>query len=296
MRVKVAAVQPNSFRGKDEQQNLQRALDYLDEAAGLGAQIVSFPEGYPGPYNGDLTWSAHVAMSAKARERVLYVVYGTVDPVPDEDGVYHLALRLLGPHGQLIGTYHRVQPNTPDVDRVLMRNKIIAPGNTLSVYETTIGRVGLLICSEVWCPELPRLLALQGVDILVAPIGGLIYELREAWRSVLWTRAIENHCYVVTSQHLYGMEDGLAMIAGPEAILTETTRPGVLMAEVDLDRLAWLRTHSQTLEIPKPYKAIPGLLRYRRPELYGPLAQSSEDLYDFHYYKTRVESLGPASN
>jgi predicted amidohydrolase len=172
-----------------------------------------------------------------------------------------------------------------------MGNKIIAPGNALQVYDTAGCRTGLLICSEIWCPELVSVLALQGMDILVAPIGGLVYELREAWRAVLWTRAIENHCYVMASQHLYGMEDGLAMIAGPEAILAETKGPGVLTADLDLDRLIWLRTHTQTLELPKPYKTIPGLLRYRRPELYNLLMEPAADTYDFYYYKKLQREL-----
>ena len=287
MRMKVAVVQPNSFRGKEEKRNVDRALAYVDEAARAGARIVTFPEGYPGPYNSAPTWSAHEALADRARRHDVFVVYGTVDPVPGEQGTYYLALKFLGPGGELLGTYHRVQPNTPEVDTVLMGDKIIAPGNELRVYDTAVGRIGFLICSEIWCPELPRLLALQRMDVLVAPIGGLVYELRDAWRALLWARAIENHCYVLTSQHLYGMEDGLAMIAGPERIEAESTQPGVITADIDLARLEWLRTHTQTLQLPKPYRAIPGLLRYRRPELYRPLAEPLDDMYDFHYYKKR---------
>jgi 5-aminopentanamidase len=287
MRVKVAAVQPSSFRGDEEPMNLERCLAYLDEAAHVGAQIVSLPEGYPGPYNSAPTWSAHEAIARKAREHGIYVIYGTVDPLPGEEDVFYLALKFVGPDGDLLDTYYRVQPNTPEVDRVLMGEKVIAPGTRLWVRETAVGRVGVLICSEIWCPELPRLLALQGVDLLFAPIGGLLYELRETWRCLLWARAIENHCYVIASQHLYGMEDGLAIIAGPEAILAESKEAGVLITEVDLDRLTWLRSHTQTLSLPKPYKSIPGLVRYRRPELYEPLARPQSGLYDFFYYKKK---------
>jgi predicted amidohydrolase len=285
MMAKVAVVQPQSFRGPEEERNVERALNYLDEAARQGARLVSFPEGYPGPYNSAPTWSAADAIAERARRLGVYVVFGTVEPAPQYAGAYHLALKLVGPDGALLATYYRVQPNTPEVDRVLMGDKVIVPGDELRVHASEVGRLGLLICSEVWCPELPRLLALQGMEILVAPIGGLVYELREAWRTLLWARAIENHAYVLTSQHLYGMEDGLAMIAGPERIEAESAGPGVLTAEIDLSRLEWLRTHTQTLQLPKPYRAIPGLLRYRRPDLYGPLAEPQADQYDFYYYR-----------
>lgn len=286
MLTRIAAVQPRSFRRAEEPQNLEYALRYLDQAAEAGAKLVTFPEGYPGPYNYTADWSPFEAISQKAREHKLYVVYGTVDAAEDEqEGTYRLALKFVGPDGNLIDTYYRIQPNPPEVDRVLMGNKFIAPGERLVIHDTPIGRIGLLICSEVYCPELPRLLALQGVEILVAPVGGLVYELSATFRCIHWARAIENLCYVVTSQHIYGMEDGIGMIAGPEAILAERRDAGLIIADCDLDRIRWLRNQRQSLTLPKPYKVVPGLLRYRRPELYGKIAEPQEDLYDFYYYR-----------
>ena len=55
-RVTVAASQPRTFRGKDEPANLECALAAIAEAARAGAQIICFPEGYPGPYSGSLTF------------------------------------------------------------------------------------------------------------------------------------------------------------------------------------------------------------------------------------------------
>lgn len=289
MIIRLAAVQPRSKRGLEESCNLDAALFHLDQAAQAGAQLVVFPEGFPGPYNGQTDWSAFDAISAKARQHKLYIVYGTVDPADDEsEGTFRLALKFVGPDGQLIDTYYRVQPNQPEVDRVLMGNKIIAPGERMVIHDSPIGRIGLLICSEVFCPELPRLLGLMGVDILVAPVGGLVYELADSFRCMHRARAIENLCYVVTCQHIYGMEDGVGVITGPEGILAERKDAGLIVADVDLDRLQWLRSQRQSLGLPKPYKVVPGLLHYRRPELYGPLTEPRES-YDFYYYRQLQE-------
>lgn len=290
MIIRVAAVQPKSKRGDEEFCNLETALLHLDEAAKAGAQLVIFPEGFPGPYNGRTNWSAFEAISAKARQHELYVVYGAVDPAEEEpEGTFRLGLKFVGPDGELIDTYYRVQPNPPEVDRVLMGNKIIAPGERMVIHDTPIGRIGLLICSEVYCPELPRLLGLMGVDILVAPVGGLVYELRDTFRCIHWARAIENQCYLLTCQHLYGMEDGTGVITGPEGILAERKDAGLILADLDISRLHWLRSQRQSLGLPKPYKVVPGLLRYRRPELYGPISEKQDDLYDFYYYKQLQE-------
>src|ERR671939_1596977 len=107
MQVRVAAVSPRCVRGEHEVQNVARALAAIDEAADQGAQIICFPEGYPGPYNGPPSYSALEPLSAKARERGVYVIAGMVERAP-QDGpteVYHLTLKLIGPEGGVRGTY-----------------------------------------------------------------------------------------------------------------------------------------------------------------------------------------------
>jgi hypothetical protein len=121
--------------------------------------------------------------------------------------------------------------------------------------------------------------------VLFAPTGALLYELRETWRNVVWTRAIENLFYIATCQQLFGMEDGLGMLAGPERIMVERKEPGMVVGDCDIDRLHWLRDRDESLDLPKPYKVVPGLLRFRRPEIYGKLADTSVEHYDFHYFR-----------
>lgn len=69
-------------------------------------------------------------------------------------------------------------------------------GNNLEVYETDIGKVGILICYDVEFPELPRLLAEQGMQILFVPF---LTDTQNAYmrvRCCAQARAIENECYV----------------------------------------------------------------------------------------------------
>ena len=77
-------------------------------------------------------------------------------------------------------------------------------------------------------------------------------------------RAIENLIYTVASQSLYGVEDGIGMIAGPEGILTENIGEAVLVAEIDFERQQWLRDQDEKIEMPKQYKVVPGLLRWQK--------------------------------
>jgi predicted amidohydrolase len=149
------------------------------------------------------------------------------------------------------------------------------PEADLEVHETDIGGIGLLFCSEVYSPELARALTLKGADILLYPTGGLIYELTETWKTMIWARAIENLVYVCATQNIYGTEEGIGTIAGPEGVLAASPRAGMLVADLDLDRLAELRGLDQRLDLPMPYRVIPGLIRWRRPDLYGSLGAST---------------------
>jgi predicted amidohydrolase len=285
-KIRVASVQPRAYRKQAERHNLELAVQYLDEAAAAGARIVTFPEGFPGPYWDHPDWSPFEPIAAKARQHGMYIIYGTVDRAEEKaPGIYCVALKFVGPDGKLIDTYQRLQPTPEEVNRVLTGDKVIAPGQRLVVHDVDGVRVGMLVCSEIFCPELARLLALEGAEIILAPIGAMVYELREVWRCILWARAIENLCYVVTCQNLYGMEDGLGLIAGPESILVERREPGLIVADCDIDRIRWLRSQQESLELPKPYKVVPGLLEYRRPELYGKLVDELLPHYDFYHYR-----------
>jgi len=286
MIVSIAAVQPKTFRADREEENVSEALIAIERAADQGAQLVTFPEGYPGPYFGPLTYSPLDTLCQKARVCNVHVVASWMEPATDVgDNVFRLALKLIGPNGELIGTYHRSQPNTDDVAKGLFPGKFVVPGQELPVFETSIGTIGMLICSEIWWPELSRVLALKGADLIVAPIGGMLYEIRQTWRNIVWARASENMCYVAVSQNIFGKEDGLAMIAAPEEILAESKKSDIIYANIDLDRIKWLRQSEETLELPKAYRSIPGLFKDRRPELYGKLIEPNSDARDYYYFQ-----------
>ena len=56
---------------------------------------------------------------------------------------------------------------------------------------------------------------------------------------------------------------------------------GLIAADCDLERARWLRATDDSMREPKPFDSLPGLLRARRPELYGALTEPREGLYDY---------------
>jgi len=270
MKVKVAAVQTQTFFEDDEQrQNIERALHYVAEASAMGAQFICFPETYPGPWKTPLSYSPVEALEAMARKHGVYIVAGANCPVPGNPTRGYCSQILVGPQG-LIGRYNRTTPRGPWIYKGgRFWDFDYQEADELPVFETPLGKVGILICSEVYSPELSRVLALKGAEILFLPAGISKYELHETWRNLIWSRAIENLAYTVTCQNIFGAEQGLAMICSPEEILAESLKPGILVAECDLERIRWLREQKDLYGPPMPWRAKPGALRdWRIPGLY----------------------------
>jgi predicted amidohydrolase len=270
MRVKVAAIQPKTFLEPDEQkQNIQKAREYIAEAASQGAKLICFPEAYPGPWKAPLSYSPVKALEEMASRHGVYIVAGANWPVPGRPEKGYCSEILVGPKG-LIGRYNRTVPKGPwiykggrywDFD--------YQESDELPVFDTPFCKVGMLVCSEVYVPELSRILALKGAEIIFLPAGVCKYELHETWRNLIWSRAIENLAYTVTCQNILGAEHGLAMICSPEEIVIESIKPGIIIAECDFERIQWLRQERDAYGPPMPFRAKPGVLRdWFRPEIY----------------------------
>lgn len=272
MEIRLAAVQPRSGSGPGEARNAAEALDWLDRSAEAGADLVVFPEGYPGPANPANDYDAFGPLAERAATRGLHVVASRIEPAGD--GGHHMTLQLIDDSGDTAGVYRRTTPRGPYVYRDLDAwgfDYLEAPERP-AVVETRLGRIGLLICSEVYVPELSRILVLEGADVILYPAGGAINELLATWRTMLWARAIENLVYTAATQNLYGGdEEGVGTIAGPEGILAQSADEGLLLANLDLGRLRFLRAEEERIEFPKRYRTVPGVLRWRRPELYEAL-------------------------
>ncbi|MBI3078955.1 MAG: carbon-nitrogen hydrolase family protein [Deltaproteobacteria bacterium] len=309
MKVKVAAVQPEAHWGEEEWRNAERALKYVDEAAATGAKLITFSEGYPGPSHGPLDSGGRLscrpmdAMRDKAREHRVYIAASDLEPNPAIPETYFLTLKLIAPSGQILANYRRVQPDHQYLNAYLHGGRRhVLPGEELMVVPTELGNIGLLICSELFCPELARIEMLMGAQIIIAPVNGQHSRTRprlsETWRCVARARAAENLLYVVCTQNIFQSgAQGVGIIAGPEEAIAVSPDPGVIVGELDLERIAWYRTRYYNPEFFVPpdderfiTRCRPGQIHDRRPELYGRLTQPQEDAFDYHYSRRGLEA------
>ncbi len=293
--VRIAAAQPASFSGGEEHRNAAQACAFIDEAAAAGAAYVVFPEGYPGPYSGPMENDALDRVRERARARRLWVSAGRLEhgALPD---TYHIAHLMIDDQGEIRARYRRVQPNHPVFNAYLMGGRHhVLPGDELMTADAPFGRIGLLICSELFVPELSRILMLRGADLIVAPGGGVHgptrTRLQETWRAVARARAAENLLYVAVTQNLFGgSRQGRGCIASPERMLAQRDDPGLILADLDLARLQAVRSRYYDEEILSPpgpgdevYGCRPGQSHDRRPELYGELTRPQADAFEYHY-------------
>jgi predicted amidohydrolase len=300
--VRVAAVQPPSFSGAEEHRNAAQACAFVDEAADGGASYVVFPEGYPGPYSGPMENDAVERVRERARARRVWVSCGRLErgTLPD---TFHITHVLVDDEGEVRARYRRVQPNHPVFNAYLMGGRHhVLPGDELMTVDAPFGRIGLLICSELFVPELSRILMLRGADLIVAPGGGVHgptrTRLQDTWRAVARARAAENLVYVVMNQNLFGGSvHGRTCIASPERMLAQRDDAGIAFADLDPARLDALRSRYYDEEMLSPPAAPeqvffcrPGQSHDRRPELYGELTQPQPDAFAYHYERRGLDT------
>ncbi|MFL6393840.1 MAG: nitrilase-related carbon-nitrogen hydrolase, partial [Nitrososphaeraceae archaeon] len=121
------------------------------------------------------------------------------------------------------------------------------------------GNIGLMICYDIRFPELSRILAINGADILVVPsawVHGIMKE--EHWQTILKARAIENGSYVVAPDQVGHVFSGRSMVVDPFGIvmLDMGNREGMEVIEIDKSR------------IQKARESLP-LLKNRRTDVYN---------------------------
>lgn len=238
---KVAAVQMGYDSGGREA-TVSKALKFIDEAASQGAELVVLPEVFnmrydsvvgqydvktyelaetiPGPTTN------RVAM--KAKELGISIVAPIFERVID--GEYYDSAALLGPDGELTGKYRKT--HIPGFGKWLER-MYFKPGSEYPTFQTSVGRLGILICWDRHFPENWRTLTMAGAQIVVVPAAVPRWHT-ETIEYVTRTRALENGIFAVMANRP-GREDspndsveytGSSLIVSPE---------GEVLAKAGLD-------------------------------------------------------------
>ncbi|MCS7061020.1 MAG: carbon-nitrogen hydrolase family protein [Anaerolineae bacterium] len=209
--VRVAAAQFSPRLG-DIPYNLAQITAWLERAVEGGADLTVFPEcaltGYVVSSGAEaralaqpLDGEAIRALIALSAARQTHCVIGTL--LAQEERVYNAAL-LIGPLG-LIGLYHKAHLPFCGADRYIERGDA-----GFHVFDTQLGRIGLLICYDLRFPEAARTLALRGADMIALPTNWPT-GAETAPEFMARARAFENRVFVIACNRV-GVERGVRFI------------------------------------------------------------------------------------
>jgi predicted amidohydrolase len=168
-----------------------------------GAELVVLPEtastGFMTGLRAEQLWDVVSAvpgpvtepLQQAARDLGVHLVWGTYERGA-ERGVIHNASVLIGPDGEVLGVYRKTHPFCTEL---LSRGGWVTPGDEVSVVETPLGRIGQIICFDGDYPELSRVTAVRGAEIIVRPSA--LLRSADIWELTNRSRAYDNHVFVI---------------------------------------------------------------------------------------------------
>lgn len=230
--VRLASVNYRPEGAEGGVENVRRLAEFVRNSLTKPADLIVFGEGVT--VVGSTKRYAEVAEPAQgytaqilgelAREKKTWVVAGIYER--EGDFLYNTAI-LLDREGKLAGKYRKVMLPREEIERGL------SPGDRLSVFETDFGKLGIMICYDVFFSEPAKALAMQGAEVVAMPIWGGNEVLAKA-------RSIEGRFTLVASGY-----DHPTYVQDPygERVASAPQNRSVAYAEVDLNqryRERWL--------------------------------------------------------
>lgn len=145
---------------------------FLDSAGKRGCDVALMSEFFVSGIN-EMDGPAIQMMSTKAKQWNMYVS-GTIILRRDREDVIHNSALLYDRKGELVGIYDKVNLYDPELDYGT------SPGESVRVFKTDFGMVGIMTCYDSWHPAVAKLLALKGAEIILFPSAGYYMQLIHA--------------------------------------------------------------------------------------------------------------------
>ena len=152
-------------------------------------------------------------VQAAARDLGVHLVWGTYQRGPERGVVFNSSV-LIGPGGDVLGVYRKTHPFCTELRS---RGGWVTAGDEVSVVETPLGRIGQIICFDGDYPELSRVTAVRGAEVIVRPSA--LLRSADIWELTNRARAYDNHVFVVGA-NATGLDPAGTIYFGNSMIVT----------------------------------------------------------------------------
>ena len=273
--IRAAVIQ--AYSNMPKQEAIEKHCELVANAAAAGAKVICLQEIFHGPYfpaEQDPKWYSMAEPEdgpTVSRMRELARTHDTVLVVPffeeAQTGVYYNSAVVIEADGSVVGKYRKT--HIPQVGPCFWEKFYFKPGNLgYPVFDTSVGKIGLLICYDRHFPEAARALGLKGAELVFNPSATVESLSKHLWELEQPAHAVANG-YWIAAVNRVGVEKplsdarfyGSSYFCNPRGEIVaqaSDSEDEVLVADIDLDMVREARNGWQ-------------FLRDRRPETYDEL-------------------------
>jgi predicted amidohydrolase len=254
----------------DIKSNLARMSNWIDKVSSSEPDIVCFPELSACGYNPEIIGDkySHLSdsipgyiteyMRKKSEEYNLYIILGLVEHDDKARKLYNSTV-ILNPEGSIEGVYRKTH-------LLGLEKKFFTPGDIYPVFQTVFGKIGIMICYDAGFPEVARILALKGAEIIFLP-SAWRFEDKNTWDINTRSRALENSLFLLGVNRV-GIEGKLHLFGNSRLI---NPRGDIIVnAQTDVETSISMSIDLNSI---KDYKGYYQYLDDRRPETYTNLCK-----------------------
>jgi predicted amidohydrolase len=261
----------------DKEYNIKLMEKNIQEASQKDADLIVFPElALTGYLCRDLVYElAEPIPQGQSIKRItkiakrenVHIAFGMLEHSEKVSAVIYNTAVLVGPSG-VIGKYRKMHLPTHSI---FEEKRYFRPGYETPVFKTSLGKIGMIICYDVYFPELTRILKLKGAQLIVC-ISASPSTRRGFFEALTVARAIENTIFL-SFTNLVGIEDGLQFWGGSR--LVAPSGNVIMQAKYDEEDLVVAKINYADM---KRVEAFVPTLRDLRPEIFDEMKREAQNL------------------
>lgn len=248
--------------------NVRKAEGLVEKAAGNGAALVCLPEAFNTGYLGSeipamkekaetLDGPTTVAMRNLAKRLGIYLVAPII--IKTDTGEVENTAVFVNKMGEIEGTYSKTHPVGDE--RIHLQR-----GKCYPVFNTEIGKIGIVICYDVCFPETTRILALEGAELIIVPSAWRAsHYFKEWWDLNLACRALDNLVYVAavnrvgkSGEEIFAGKSQIINPVGQVLSMAGVEEETIIYQDIDLDSVGKEREFNTVLmdRHPEDYRLV----------------------------------------